>query len=485
MLPKDLLVTIKRKGFIKPKYLQDTKLAEELIEIFKKYEGRKYKELQEELENIENNYNYKIVRGLAILLERRCEFEKKTDLDGKEIRKFLFDRGFVVDDYEREKILEEAERFFKVSKKEIEEAIFSDLREEQIIKKFYPFPPINLIKNYNLSITQTLLFDALELNFTVEGNYQQIFRRIKYLGLMYEIEDNEIKVTGPASLFKKTRKYGTSIAKLIPSIINANKWKIRAKIETRGKEPRIYDFEITSHDNILLPAHVEPIIHFDSQVEEKFYNDFKSANTGWEIRREPTIIKAGNYVIIPDFGFYKNGMEHYLEIVGFWTPEYLKKKISKLKKAKANISIVVNQNLSCQKEDFEAEVIFYNNRIPIKPIIKILREIEEKHIEEEMKKIGKIELKEDIISIDKKAKELGISIETVKRLKIPNYFVIGDKIVSKKFLENIEKEIGIEREYGDVEKILRKYGLTSKALDYMGYKIEWKGLKPVRVIKNL
>ncbi len=484
MLPKDLLVTVKRKGFIKPKYLQDTKLAEELIEIFKKYEGKKYKELQEEIENIENNYNYKVVRGLAILLERRCEFEERNALDGKEIRKFLFDRGFVVDDYEREKILEEAEKFFKVSKKEIEEAIFSDLKEEQIIKKFYPFPPINLIKNYNLSLTQTLLFDALELNFVVEGNYQQIFRRIKYLGLMYEIEDNEIKVTGPASLFKKTRKYGTSIAKLIPSIINANKWKIKAKIEIKGKEPKIYDFEITSHDNILLPTYVDTIIHFDSQIEEKFYNDFKSANIDWEIKREPTIIKAKNYVIIPDFGFYKNGMKHYLEIVGFWTPEYLKKKIWKLKNANVSITVAVNQNLCCQKEDFLEEVIFYNNKIPIKPIVKILKKLEEKHFQIEMQKLKKVEINEEIVSIDEKAKELKVSPETIRRLKIPNYFIIGNKIVAKKFLEKLEKEIGKKIEYEKAEEILRKYGLTTKALDYMGYKIKWNGLIPVIVEKE-
>ncbi|OYT59224.1 translation initiation factor IF-2 [Thermoplasmatales archaeon ex4484_30] len=480
MLPRDLLIVSKRKGSIKPRYLKDTQIAEELIEIFREYEGRKYKELQEKLDEMEY-VNYKVVRGLSLLLERRCEFESISLIDGKKIREFLFDRGFVLSEEERNKIIDEACKHFNLSREEIEEAMFSDLKEEQIIKKFYYIPPLELIKRYNLSLTQTLLFDALEMLFTISGNYQEVFRKIKYLGLMYEIEGNEVKITGPASLFKKTRKYGVAMAKLLPSIINADKWRIKAKIELR-REARIYDFELSFNDDILLPRYTEQVTHFDSEVEERFYNEFKSLNTGWEIKREPTIIEAGNYIIIPDFGFYKDGIEHYLEVVGFWTPEYLKKKIWKLKNAKVNITIAVNENLSCKKEDFSGDVIFYNKKIPLVAVIKILRKLEEESIQKEMEGIEKLEIKDEIISLEEKAKELNVSKEALSRIKIPNYCIIGDKIVAKKFLEKLKEEIGEERSYEEAKKILDKYGLTSRALDYMGYKIEWKGLKPVKVV---
>jgi len=35
-------------------------------------------------------------------------------------------------------------------------------------------------------------------------------------------------------------------------------------------------------------------------------------------------------VRIPDFCFGKDGMKVYLEVVDFWTPEYLERKVSKL-----------------------------------------------------------------------------------------------------------------------------------------------------------
>ena len=99
-----------------------------------------------------------------------------------------------------------------------------------------------------------------------------------------------------------------------------------------------------------------------------------------------------------------------------------------------------------------------------------------------MEGIEKLEIKDEIISLEEKAKELNVSKEALSRIKIPNYCIIGDKIVAKKFLEKLKEEIGEERSYEEAKKILDKYGLTSRALDYMGYKIEWKGLKPVKVV---
>jgi len=328
------------------------------------------------------------------------------------------------------------------------------------------------------------LFDALGLNFKVGGNYQYIFRQIKYLGLMYEINDG-IKVTGPGSLFKKNRKYGTSLAKLLPVIMDAEKWQIHAIIETTiGGEPRVLDFDLDSDSKVALPIYKETLSHFDSEVEQRFYRDFEALDLGWEIIREPDVVKAGNYVVIPDFGFYKDGLKHYLEIVGFWTPEYLKKKISKLKEAEATITVAVNENLNCRKEDFLGDVIFYNNKIPLMDIVRILRDMEEKQIDKELNELGEINISQDIISIQEMAKDLHVSPKTLTEIEIPEYIVIGEQIVSKIFLEKVKDEIRPFQEYQKVEEILRNHNLTTLALEYMGYKIVWEGLHPTKVVEK-
>lgn len=62
-----------------------------------------------------------------------------------------------------------------------------------------------------------------------------------------------------------------------------------------------------------------------------------------------------------------------LEIVSFWTPEYLNKKIEKIKQAnRKDMLIAVDQQLKCSREDFQGKVLFYKNRINVDEVIEIL-----------------------------------------------------------------------------------------------------------------
>ena len=75
MLTSDLLVTKISKGKIEPIYAlldQDNlEIARSVIAAFQEHVGRTYDELIEELEGIEE-INYRLIRGLAQILERRC-----------------------------------------------------------------------------------------------------------------------------------------------------------------------------------------------------------------------------------------------------------------------------------------------------------------------------------------------------------------------------------------------------------------------------
>jgi hypothetical protein len=196
-------------------------------------------------------------------------------------------------------------------------------------------------------------------------------------------------------------------------------------------------------------------------------------------------VKAGNYVVIPDFGFSKDGLQHYVEIVGFWTPEYLQRKLAKLKETNVPITVIVNETLSCKKEDFPGEVLFYKNRIPMMEIVTILREMEEQQIALEMSTLQEISISEDAVSLQQKAKELCVHPKTLMRMEIPGYHVIGEQLVSQRFLEKVKGEIRPPVDYQTVEEILAKYELTMGVLEYMGYRVIWEGLCPSKVVKRL
>jgi uncharacterized protein len=487
MLPKDLLVVKRRQGRIQPSYLNldDRELAEKVIWLFEKSVGQTSKVLKGKIKGLERGRkDYKVIRGLAEIITRKCEFIQGTDLNSKKIRTFLFEKGFVLNEDQRMKALRDAAVNFETSIDEIENAMFADLPREQILTTLPNLSAIELIKTYNLSQTQTLIFNALDLSITIKGDYQQIFRMINYFGLMYEINGDIIKITGPNSIFKKTRKYGTQLAKLIPFIINTVNWSLEAKVDySYGNNTKIYSFELTSNSKIPFPSKEINKTQFDSEIEKQFYIDFKNFLPKWEIKREPTFIKAGNFVIIPDFGFYRYNIKIYLEVVGFWTDSYIKKKIEKFKNIEKPVLVALNKNLKCSKEDFEGEVIFYKDRIPIKPIIKLLRAYEEKFIQKELDSLQDIEIAEDIIDIQEKSVEMNICPEVLEQLNLPNHFLIGSNLVSTAFLRDLYNEIGEKRAFSKVKKILDKYDLTDRALTLLGFEIKWKGLVPVKIKK--
>ena len=154
-------------------------------------------------------------------------------------------RGFITSKDEREKVLDKIARKLSIEPDDLEKALWADQEGNLVIKEFQTIAPEDLLRHYNLSLAQTLLFRATGMEIQIEDNYQPVFRKIKQLGLIYSIQDGKISLEGPLSLFKLTEKYGSAFAKLLPTIMESTKWSLRASISRKtfqGK--RIYDFTL-------------------------------------------------------------------------------------------------------------------------------------------------------------------------------------------------------------------------------------------------
>jgi predicted nuclease of restriction endonuclease-like RecB superfamily len=493
MLTRDLLVTKISKGKIEPVYAlldQDTlEIARSIIDAFQDHVGRTYGELIEELEGIEE-INYRLIRGLAQILERRCVIDTDSAIDPIAARRMVFEesKGFITNLDEREKVLDKVARKLSTDSGALEKALWADHEGNLVIKEFRTIAPDDLLSMYNRSMVQTLLFRATGMEIQIEDNYQPVFRKIKQLGLIYSVQDGKISLEGPTSLFKLTEKYGSAFAKLLPTIIDSNKWSLRASISRKtfqGK--RIYDFALDHTKRSIFGAELETgEIGFDSAIEKEFYQlGFK----GWVVKREPTVLKAGQYAFIPDFSLERNGTRIYVEIIGFWTPEYLKHKIQKLNQLqeKESMILLVNRNLACTSAEFQAEnLLFYDRKIPHLEIIKILRRYEEKQQAEEITKLKGIDISfgsdVSVIHLDEIARRYGVSIEALKEVikgqNKPGYSLLGDQLVGNKVFEKINGELIGVTKHIDALKIFERYGIkaSSQAITMLGYKVKWNGL---------
>lgn len=510
MLPSSLLITRRRRDRIKPVYVElnqeNLSVAHLIIQTYTDHLGKKKFELNEALSGLEDlGYDYRFLRGLSILLNRKCLLESKTTLDPFKIRKHVFKithkHGFPTTPNARQNILHQSATELGITIETLENTLYSDLENELILKDIESISPQSLLSWYNLSLTQTLLFYSTELTFTVTGNWQRIFRQIKWLGLIYIIrkrdEEYEIKVDGPTSLFKLNRRYGTSLAKLLPTILQCQDWSVKAKIFRQKRERRLLNLELDSHKQSKYFASVEiPAKEvYDSLVEQDFAKRFNLLDTGWTLTREPSPIPVGRHVMLPDFLFKKNKLKIYLEIVGFWTPQYLQNKIKKLELIN-NIDLVVavDKNLACQKlEKLRAKlrIIYYQRKVPLKPILLYLQEKENLLVKEQIRFLRTIpfSIQKPVIDIKELADQLDVLKAAVKEIlkerQIPGYVRLGDILIRQSKLTEIKKRLDAqleERELNltEASQIINDTGGLNSTfiLDILGFKIEWAGIDP-------
>jgi predicted nuclease of restriction endonuclease-like RecB superfamily len=92
--------------------------------------------------------------------------------------------------------------------------------------------------------------------------------------------------------------------------------------------------------------------------------------------RESEVLLLGDTVMIPDFVLVDEADESrkiLIELVGFWHPNYLKRKIEKVQAANcAHLLLLVYQGLNVTEEAFEgsaSEVIFFQNKPVLKEVL--------------------------------------------------------------------------------------------------------------------
>jgi len=497
----------KRKGEIQPRYAkissENLEVANRLIEAYKCYVGEKKKVLTAFVADLENQgHEYRFVRALALLLDRKGTFVCNSKISPPNLRKKIFQAtekfGLPTAPEKRQQLLEFVASQTALTTQQIEEQIYADLDSELILTKFDPPSALELLQQYNLSLAQTLLFDCTELSFKVSGNWQRLFYSIKKLGLIYQVfreNDFLVKIDGPASLFKLTKRYGLNIAKLLPTITANEEWAVNAKILWKYTN-EICDFKMdnTKHSSLLRKANLQQVT-YDSATEESFDSQFRAVKSGWTLKREPEPVLAGNQVIVPDFSLERAGLKVYLEIVGFWTEEYLLRKAAKLKQVDVKMILVVNDALSCEKlvtleKRPQLHFIYYHDKISLAPILRYLKTAFEEVKAKEIKLLEDLPVKftEPIVSYTEFADRVGVSVEAVQAVLTANppsgYVPMPNSLVSKEKLTQIAcalneawKQSG-KLTLSQATQVIEAEGISdaSYALNYFGYKITWHGI---------
>ena len=397
MLTSELALNFRRGDKIYPRliktddagYLND---AGNLIEIFDEFHNKTRGELENELEEfIGTGTDYRIMRGLIKLLTDRCEFETRAPAEPAEIRQkvFLEARKFqpvTPDSADKKIVLEIAAEKFGTDANSVFDNLYSDLSAQQKLTSFENIAARDLLNLYNLAQAQAILYKCVEMKIRVApsdaANYRAIFGWIKHFGLIHSITGNakngyEITLTGAASLFHRSQKYGVQMSVFLPALLLCENWKFRAEIAQKQGGNLFYELSCEQTE-IVSNRFDEP--EYKNPDIEKLRKNWDKFSTDWLLETNNKVIDLGKSAFIPDLLLLApDGREIFLDVLGFWTPKSLQKRLAEFDAANyKNFIIAASNELRGSREEFLKEspnLILYKTKIEPRVIIDLAENI--------------------------------------------------------------------------------------------------------------
>jgi len=397
MLTSDQSIVVYEKGRAVPDRLtvrahgHYRRHAERMLEVYRAGAGRTRRELHHAIEGIlaaEPDCPTRRVASFCKLLDEASDYTSNPQgAAALRLRVFALAAPLhpLVD--ERSRLFEHCEAEVKTQIAlalgrpwdDIERDLYADVIDEHRLTSFSGYADgAALLSRYNVAQAQACLYRAERVTIHARDDLKTILRHAKLARLLHEIvrigpRHYLLELSGPASVLMQTRRYGVDFAKFLTALLACRDWQMVAHLKAPWGQP--VHLELSSEDG--LKSHLPAPEEFDSAVEAGFAKKFGAERDGWRLERESEVVFEGQCVFVPDFVFrHADGTEVLLEIVGFWTPEYLAAKRETLRRFREH-RIVVAVAEACLREGavIPEGFITYKTMIKLEPVLALLERL--------------------------------------------------------------------------------------------------------------
>ena len=293
----------------------------------------------------------------------------------RQVRAWVFGRAHLArrdGHLDRTAILREASTQLGV---DAEQALFASVPAERRLTVTTPLPsPPELRARVNLALAQGLVARSIRVQIDLDASVRDIVRVVHLQRLICVATRRaggscRLDISGVTTLFRRTTLYGRSLASLVPRLAWCGRFALRARCLLAGEEQTL----MLGPTDGLKPARAPK--RYDSKLEARFASDFARAAPDWTLIREPEAMAVGEHLVFPDFGVERNGQRWLIEIVGFWTPEYLEGKLQRLRDT--GVLLCIDQRLACGAHEVaDLPVVWFRRRLDPQAVLDALSRIE-------------------------------------------------------------------------------------------------------------
>jgi predicted nuclease of restriction endonuclease-like RecB superfamily len=242
-----------------------------------------------------------------------------------------------------------------LSSREIEQVLWADLPSERPIELVHGRPrAAEVAAHANVGLVQRALRRAHAVELRIRGDAGPVMRAIAARGLIAVTSvaadgATVFEIAGPLALCHRTSVYGRALGGLVPLLGGCDDFEMQIRAEAAGQ---LYELAVAAP--ALLPASPPPR---PWKLVEQLARDLEKR--GFAVARAPAPIASPHGLVGPDLRVDlaadrgdARGRAVWLEVVGFWTPEYLARKLARYAAAGVrDVVLCVDGDRACDDDD--------------------------------------------------------------------------------------------------------------------------------------
>ena len=338
--------------------------------------GRPWRELLDRIDRLPVRTTS--ARRAAVLqaLRKTLGGRERGALGAAKVRSHLFGRS-ALDLSTRGERFATAALALAVPAEELEPAMWADLPAARLVVMPHGRPSeLAVAAAANLAIIQRALLRCHGLRLRLSGNARAVVRTAAVRGLLATArmrgESVEVDISGPLALFHRTTVYGRALGSLVPHLAWCERFVLDARCDL-GYGPAALRLQ----PPIMLPPSRAPR-RYDSAIEERFAREMSKHAPCWRVLREPSPVAAGTHLAFPDFLLeHRDASDRrwWIEIVGFWTSDYLVHKLATYRAASLpRVILCIDAKRTIDDRDLpvDAHIVRFTKHVPIEQVLAII-----------------------------------------------------------------------------------------------------------------
>ncbi|HEY1818048.1 MAG TPA: DUF790 family protein [Kofleriaceae bacterium] len=246
-----------------------------------------------------------------------------------------------------------AARSLGIPPHELEPLLWSDLPRERAIELPDGRPDVlEVAAHANVQLVQRVLARAHGVRIRMWGDDGSVLRAALARGLLVTASRDgdctALAIVGPLALCHRTPVYGRALGQLAAQLAACTRFEVAIDAGS-------YAIELASP--ILLPA--APVDRASGYLARKLARDLARLDRELPIAIAPPPRAAGRELVCPDLAVG----ETCVELVGFWTAEYLASKLARYRAAGAAVVLCVDSSRSNDVAELPPNVVAFTRRV--------------------------------------------------------------------------------------------------------------------------